>query len=91
MRFDGVIAWPLTRSPGQPSAYKMIFPPTRNEPQPASHEGYEYRPRFSPDGTFRAGIRFRTNSPIQLDRDETEHLLETLEGKIANPLNATAT
>jgi transcriptional regulator with XRE-family HTH domain len=42
VRFDGVIAWPLTRSPGQPSAYKMIFPPTRNEPQPASHEGYEW-------------------------------------------------
>jgi transcriptional regulator with XRE-family HTH domain len=42
LRFEGVVAWPLTRSPGQPSAYKMIFPPDRTEPQPKSHEGYEW-------------------------------------------------
>jgi len=53
--------------------------------------GAAHHCRFSPDGTFRAGIRFRTNSPIQLDRDETEHLLETLERKIASPLSANAT
>jgi transcriptional regulator with XRE-family HTH domain len=42
LRFDGIVAWPLTRSPGQPSAYKMIFPVTRNEPRPTSHEGFEW-------------------------------------------------
>lgn len=53
--------------------------------------GAAHHCRFSPDGTFRCGIRFRTNSPIQLDRDETEHLLETLERKIAESRGATAT
>jgi transcriptional regulator with XRE-family HTH domain len=42
LRFHGVIAWPLTRSPGQPSAYKMIYPASRNDPQPTSHEGFEW-------------------------------------------------
>ncbi len=53
--------------------------------------GAAHHCRYSPDGTFRCGIRFRTNSPIQLDRDEVEHLLETLERKIAESLGATAT
>jgi hypothetical protein len=53
--------------------------------------GAAHHCRYSPDGTFRCGIRFRTNSPIQLDRDETEHLLESLERKIADSLGATAT
>jgi hypothetical protein len=53
--------------------------------------GAAHHCRFLPEGTFRCGIRFRTDSPIQLDRDETEQLLETLERKIAESLGATAT
>lgn len=53
--------------------------------------GAAHHCRFLPEGTFRCGIRFRTNSPIQLDRDETEHLLETLERNIAESLGATST
>jgi transcriptional regulator with XRE-family HTH domain len=42
LRFDGVVAWPLTRGPGQPRAFKMIYPVSRSEPQPTSHEGFEW-------------------------------------------------
>ena len=42
LRFHDIVAWPLTRGPGQPSAYKMIYPPSRSEPQPTSHEGFEW-------------------------------------------------
>lgn len=42
LHFHDVVALPLTRSPGQPSAYKMIYPATRKEPQPTSHEGFEW-------------------------------------------------
>lgn len=53
--------------------------------------GAAHHCRLSRDGTFRCGIRFRTNSPIQLDRDETELLLETLERSVAESLGVTAT
>lgn len=53
--------------------------------------GAAHHCRLSRDGTFRCGIRFRTNSPIQLDRDETELLLEVLERSIAESLGTTAT
>jgi hypothetical protein len=53
--------------------------------------GAAHHCRYSPGGIFRVGIRFRTHSPIQLDRDEIEHLLEMLERKIAESLGATAT
>ncbi len=53
--------------------------------------GVAHHCRYSPDGIFRVGIRFRTNSPIQLDRDEVEHLLEMLERKIVESLGATTT
>lgn len=42
LRFHDVVAWPLTRAPGQPRAYKMIYPPTRTAPSPTSHEGFEW-------------------------------------------------
>jgi hypothetical protein len=53
--------------------------------------GAAHHCRYLPDGTFRCGIRFRTNSPIQLDRDETEHLLGDLERAVAESRSATAT
>ncbi|RCV50298.1 helix-turn-helix domain-containing protein [Marinitenerispora sediminis] len=33
---------PLTRAPGPLQAYKMIVPPSRREPDPRTHEGYEW-------------------------------------------------
>ncbi len=42
MRFDDVVVWPLTRGPGQPGAYKMVYAPSRVEPHTATHEGYEW-------------------------------------------------
>jgi transcriptional regulator with XRE-family HTH domain len=42
MHLHDVVAWPLTRSPGQPGAYKMIYPATRDKPRPTSHEGFEW-------------------------------------------------
>ena len=53
--------------------------------------GAAHHCRLSPDGTFRCGIRFRTSSPNQFDRDETELLLEALERKIAESRSATTT
>jgi transcriptional regulator with XRE-family HTH domain len=41
----GVTHIPLTRRPGAPMAFKMIFPPhtpADNTPTPQSHEGYEW-------------------------------------------------
>jgi transcriptional regulator with XRE-family HTH domain len=32
----------LTRQPGAPNAYKMIIPPSDEEPQQRRHEGYEW-------------------------------------------------
>ena len=35
--------WPLTAAPGQPRAYKILFPPTEDSsPDPQTHEGYEW-------------------------------------------------
>ncbi|WP_018350086.1 helix-turn-helix domain-containing protein [Longispora albida] len=33
---------PLTQQPGGPQAYKMVIPVTRSEPEPRTHEGYEW-------------------------------------------------
>jgi len=54
--------------------------------------GAAHHCRFTPaDGTFRCGIRFRTNSPIQLDRDEVESRLEALEKTLADAFLSAAT
>jgi hypothetical protein len=53
--------------------------------------GAAHHCRLSRDGKFRCGIRFRTNSPNQLDRDETELQLQTLEKAIAESLISSAT
>lgn len=34
--------WPLTRQPGGLQAYKMLEPKRRLEPEPRTHEGYEW-------------------------------------------------
>ncbi|MER6183162.1 XRE family transcriptional regulator [Streptomyces sp. NPDC001652] len=34
--------WPLTRQPGGLQAYKVLVPQSREEPEPRSHEGYEW-------------------------------------------------
>jgi transcriptional regulator with XRE-family HTH domain len=34
--------WPLTRQPGGLQAFKVLEPPRREEPDPRSHEGYEW-------------------------------------------------
>lgn len=33
---------PLTKQPGAPKAFKMIIEPSRSEPDPRTHEGYEW-------------------------------------------------
>jgi len=33
---------PLTKQPGAPKAFKMIIEPIRSEPDPRTHEGYEW-------------------------------------------------
>lgn len=33
---------PLTKQPGAPKAFKMIIEPMRSEPDPRTHEGYEW-------------------------------------------------
>ncbi len=45
--------------------------------------GAAHHCRFTPEGRFRCGIRFRTNSPIQLDRDEIEAQLHAFEQELA--------
>lgn len=41
---DGMTMIPLTRRPGGIQAYKLVFPPgtDRREPDPRTHEGYEW-------------------------------------------------
>lgn len=34
--------WPLTRRPGGPQAFKVVEPQRRQEPEPRTHEGYEW-------------------------------------------------
>jgi len=53
--------------------------------------GAAHHCRYTPDGTFRCGIRFRTNSPIQLDRDEVNAQLATIESALADIVAQIAT
>ena len=53
--------------------------------------GAAHHCRYTPDGTFRCGIRFRTNSPIQLDRDEIDLQLGTIEDRLAGSIAPVAT
>ncbi|MEV5321849.1 XRE family transcriptional regulator [Streptomyces sp. NPDC052687] len=39
---DGRTLWPLTRQPGGLQAYKIIEPRRTREPEPRTHEGYEW-------------------------------------------------
>ncbi|MFI9345635.1 helix-turn-helix domain-containing protein [Streptomyces sp. NPDC052773] len=39
---DGRTLWPLTRQPGGLHAYKIIEPRRNREPEPRTHEGYEW-------------------------------------------------
>ncbi|OLR91491.1 helix-turn-helix domain-containing protein [Actinokineospora bangkokensis] len=34
--------WPLTAAPGQPRAFKILFQPSTEEPDPRTHEGHEW-------------------------------------------------
>lgn len=38
----GMTVLPLTRQPGPLQAFKLVLPATRNEPDPCTHEGYEW-------------------------------------------------
>lgn len=38
----GRVHWPLTRQPGGPQAFKVLEPQRKLEPDPRSHEGYEW-------------------------------------------------
>jgi hypothetical protein len=53
--------------------------------------GAAHHCRLTGDGAIRCGIRFRTNSPNQLDRDEIELILTSLETRLANAVALTAT
>jgi transcriptional regulator with XRE-family HTH domain len=39
---NGMTAVPLTRQPSALQAYKLVIPPTRDRPEPRTHEGYEW-------------------------------------------------
>lgn len=41
-RVDGRTVLPLTRQPGPRQALKIIIPPTRSQPEPRTHGGYEW-------------------------------------------------
>ncbi|WP_211259890.1 helix-turn-helix domain-containing protein [Streptomyces violens] len=41
-RVNGNTVLPLTRQPGPLQTFKMILPATRCEPEPCTHEGYEW-------------------------------------------------
>jgi PilZ domain len=53
--------------------------------------GAAHHCRFTTDGMFRCGIRFRTNSPIQLDRDEIDVRLESVERTLMELFAAAST
>lgn len=53
--------------------------------------GAAHNCRFTANEAFRCGIRFRTNSPNQLDRDEIDLCLEALEKTLIESLVHTAT
>ncbi|GAA2407280.1 XRE family transcriptional regulator [Nonomuraea africana] len=38
----GMTVLPLTRQPGGLQAFKLVIPERRNEPEPKTHEGYEW-------------------------------------------------
>lgn len=42
IRRDGRTYWPLTRQPGGLQAYKVLEPQRGLEPEPRTHEGYEW-------------------------------------------------
>lgn len=42
IRTDHMVLWPLSRVPGQPSAYKVVYAPNPAQPALATHEGYEW-------------------------------------------------
>ncbi|EFL42659.1 MULTISPECIES: helix-turn-helix domain-containing protein [Streptomyces] len=42
IRRHGRTHWPLTRQPGGLQAYKVLEPKRRLEPEPRTHEGYEW-------------------------------------------------
>jgi transcriptional regulator with XRE-family HTH domain len=42
VRRNGMTVLPLTRRPGGLQAYKLVIPTDRGEPEPRSHEGYEW-------------------------------------------------
>ncbi|MGW7519751.1 helix-turn-helix domain-containing protein [Streptomyces sp. NPDC054796] len=41
-RVHDMTVLPLTRQPGGLQAYKMVIPARRNDPEPRTHEGYEW-------------------------------------------------
>lgn len=41
-RIGGRLAYPLSRQPGGRRAHKLVIPVEQSEPQPQSHEGYEW-------------------------------------------------
>ncbi|MFJ8085876.1 transcriptional regulator with XRE-family HTH domain [Streptomyces sp. SAI-170] len=41
-RVNGNTVLPLTRQPGPIQTYKMVLPASRTEPDPCTHEGYEW-------------------------------------------------
>jgi len=53
--------------------------------------GAAHHCRFTSNEAFRCGIRFRTNSPNQLDRDEIDICLESLEKTLIESLVRAAT
>lgn len=42
LRAKGRVVVPLTRQPGPLQAFKMVIPVVRGEPEPRTHEGYEW-------------------------------------------------
>jgi len=51
---------------------------------PEAIVGTAHTCRAAGKGTFRCGIRFRTDSPFQLDRDDVEDALRMLEASFAS-------
>ena len=41
-KINGMTVLSLTNQPGQPQAFKMVVPVHRHEPNPQTHEGYEW-------------------------------------------------
>ncbi|MCF2531792.1 helix-turn-helix domain-containing protein [Yinghuangia soli] len=41
-RTGGRVIVPLSRTQGEPKAYKLTIPPSESEPQPRTHAGYEW-------------------------------------------------